>query len=108
MASNFKPEYEGRYFLKEVTGEMGKKIIKVDKVELTDYYQAIIRDVEIKVAREFTKDPNAEYPTYWDEDWQLPGYACICDLCYSYYSIKKYILKKEYGIDYLTFDELNH
>ena len=109
MGSMWKPEYEGRYFLKEVINEFGQKqTIKVDKVELTDYYQEIIREVEIKVAREFTKDPKAEYPTYWDEGWQLPSYAWVCDRCYSYYFIKQRILKEEYGIDYLTFHDLNH
>lgn len=104
-----KDKYEGRYFTKEVINEFGQpQIIKVDKVELTDYYQQIIREVEIKVAREFTRDPNAEYPTVWDEGWQLPGYAWICDRCYSYYYIKQRILKEEYGIDYLSFHDLNH
>lgn len=103
-----KDKYEGRYFLKEVINEMGQpRTIKVDKVELTDYYQEIIREVEIKVARKFTKNPNATYPTVWDEEWQLPNYAWVCDRCYAYYYIKKRILKKEYGIDYLSFEDLN-
>ena len=102
-------KYEGRYFTKEVIDECGiKHTIKVDKVELTDYYQQIIYDVEVKVARKFTRDPNAEYPTVWDDGWQLPSYAWICDRCYSYYFIKKQILRDEYGIDYLTFHDLNH
>ena len=86
-----KDKYEGRYFTKEVINEFGQpQIIKVDKVELSDYYQQIIREVEIKVAREF------------------PNYAWICDRCYSYYFIKQRILKEEYGIDYLSFHDLNH
>lgn len=94
--------------MKEIVNEFGQtEIIKVDKVEQTEYYKQIIRDVEIKVAREFTRDPNAGYPSHWDQGWQLPDYACVCDHCYSYYSIKKRILKDEYGIDYLTFHELN-
>ena len=109
MGSMWKPEYEGRYFLKEVVNDFGQtEIIKVDKVEQTEYYQQIIREVEIKVAREFTHNPNAEYPTSWDEGWQLPSYACVCDYCYTYYSIKKRILREEYGIDYLSFHDLNH
>lgn len=109
MGSMWKPEYEGKYFLKDVINEFGQpQTIKVDKVELTEYYQQIIREVEIKVAREFTRDLNAEYPTVWDEGWQLPSYAWVCDRCYSYYFIKQRILKEEYGIDYLTFHDLNH
>ena len=108
MESKQKPEYEGRYFWKEVVTEFGySEKIKVDKVELTDYYQQIIREVEIKVAREFTKNPNAEYPAHWDEGMQLPGYACACEYCYAYYSIKQRILRDEYGIEYLTFRDLN-
>ena len=67
-------EGERRYFTKEVINEFGQpQIIKVDKIELTDYYQQIIREVEIKVAREFTKNPSAEFPTIWDGGWQLPS-----------------------------------
>ena len=41
-----KDKYEGRYFTKEVINEFGQpQIIKVDKVELSDYYQQIIREV---------------------------------------------------------------
>ena len=103
-----RPEYEGRYFLKEVTSEMGYTFtIKVDKVELTDYYQQIIHEAEIKIAREFTHNPEAGYPRSWEEDLQIPDYACCCDCWMMYYSIKKQILKDEYGIDYLSFRDLN-
>lgn len=104
METNVKPEYEGRYFIKELSS--GTKI-RIDKVEKTWKYKRIIYRVEIKALRELYHNPKIRSLGGWDEEWQLPGYACACDYCYLYYDIKKRILREEYGIDYLTFADLN-
>lgn len=97
------------YFYKEIeateTGR-GKMIIKVDKVELTDYYKQIIDEVELKVAKKFSPYAVDMLKYGFCDELGCMQYA-LGHKYYKYYDYKRRILKKDYGIDYLSFDMLN-
>ncbi len=103
-------KYAGRFYYKTVDSDLtGRTVtIRIDKIELTDAYQSIIKEVELKVAREFLhREPTENDMKGFYEDLQLPMYAGVCDIWGCYYSIKSVILKKEYGIEWLSYWDLN-
>lgn len=101
-------KYAGRFFYKKVkTIEGTKKTIRIDKIERTFKYKRIRKKLELLVAERFTGDKNSYYEAWFYEPLQLMDYAFICDKCYMYYHYKKEILKEVFGIEYLSFIDLN-
>ncbi len=103
-------KYAGRFYYKTVVSDLiGEEVtIRIDKIELTDEYKAIIDEVELKVARQFLhREPTEKDMHGFYEDLQLPMYAGVCDAWRRYYVIKHIILRDEYGIEWLSYPDLN-
>ena len=100
-------KYAGRFFYKKVKSEGAKTTIRVDKIERTFRYKRIRKKLELLVAEKFTGDKSSYYGAYFYEPLQLMDYAFICDRSYMYYHYKKEILKEVFGIEYLSFIDLN-
>ena len=101
-------KYAGRFFYKKVIALGGdKETIRIDKLERTFKYKRIRKKLELLVAEKFTGSKKNYYGAYFDEALQLMDYAFICDKCYFYYDYKKKILKDVFGMDYLSYKDLN-
>ena len=101
-------KYAGRFFYKKVkTIEGGTKIIRIDKIERTFKYKKIRKKLELLVAEKFTGDKNSYYGAWFYEPLQIMDYAFICDKWLLYHCYKQEILKEVFGIDYLSFIDLN-
>lgn len=101
-------KYAGRFFYKKVRTTGGKKrLIRIDKIEKTREFKRIRKELELLVAERFTGDRNNYYKSYFCEDLQLMDYAFICDKCYLYYIYKQNILRERFGMEYLSFIDLN-
>ena len=101
-------KYAGRFFYKTVRTMGGEKTtIRIDKVERTLKYKLIRRKLELLVAERFTGSKKSYYGAWFCEALQLMDYAFICDKCFLYYCYKQQILKEVFGIDYLSFLDLN-
>lgn len=101
-------KYAGRFFYKKArTIEGDKKTIRIDKIEQTLKYKLIHKKLELLVAEKFTGDKKNYYGAWFYEPLQIMDYAFICDKWLLYHCYKKEILREVFGIDYLSFLELN-